>query len=137
MASDGDSFSIRHIDHLVLVAEDARGLVAFYQAVLALPLERSVDGGLYQLRAGDSLIDIVSADASFLHGAPGRGGLDHFCLRVQPFDAARIRARLAGHGVDCSEVKRVYGAEGFGPAIYFKDPEGNTVELKGPPDDDR
>ncbi len=71
MASDGDGFSIRHIDHLVLVAEDARALVAFYQAVLALPLERSVDGGLYQLRAGDSLIDIVSADASFLHGAPG------------------------------------------------------------------
>ena len=25
-----------------------------------------------------------------------------------------------------------YGAEGEGPSIYVEDPEGNTVELKGP-----
>jgi catechol-2,3-dioxygenase len=26
-----------------------------------------------------------------------------------------------------------YGAEGDGPSIYVRDPEGNVVELKGPP----
>jgi catechol 2,3-dioxygenase-like lactoylglutathione lyase family enzyme len=25
-----------------------------------------------------------------------------------------------------------YGAEGEGPSIYIEDPDGNTVELKGP-----
>ena len=27
-----------------------------------------------------------------------------------------------------------YGAEGQGPSVYLTDPEGNTVELKGPSD---
>jgi len=32
------------------------------------------------------------------------------------------------------EVARRYGAEGQGPSIYIQDPDGNTVELKGPPE---
>ena len=32
-----------------------------------------------------------------------------------------------------AERKFQYGAEGQGPSIYAQDPEGNTVELKGPP----
>ena len=35
-----------------------------------------------------------------------------------------------------STVARRYGAEGFGPSIYLEDPEGNVVELKGPPEDE-
>jgi catechol-2,3-dioxygenase len=31
-------------------------------------------------------------------------------------------------------VARRFGAEGQGPSLYLTDPEGNTVELKGPPD---
>jgi hypothetical protein len=31
------------------------------------------------------------------------------------------------------ETKQRYGADGTGPSIYITDPEGNTVELKGPP----
>ena len=46
--------------------------------------------------------------------------------------AAAIRAHLTRHGLRPSEVREVYGAEGFGPSIYVDDPEGNTVELKGP-----
>ena len=26
-----------------------------------------------------------------------------------------------------------YGAEGHGPSMYIRDPDGNTVEIKGPP----
>jgi hypothetical protein len=31
-------------------------------------------------------------------------------------------------------VQRRYGAEGYGSSIYVTDPDGNTVELKGPPE---
>jgi glyoxylase I family protein len=67
--------------------------------------------------------------------APGRGGrnLDHFCLRLEPFDEAAIRAHLAAHGLHAGPLETRYGAEGNGPSIYLEDPEGNTVELKGPP----
>jgi glyoxylase I family protein len=30
-------------------------------------------------------------------------------------------------------VEQRYGAEGEGPPIYLDDPQGNVVELKGPP----
>lgn len=128
--------AISHLDHVVLRARDLAALVTFYRDVLGCSVERELDIGLVQLRAGRSLIDIVAADSELgRRGGPppgGRDNLDHFCLRVEPFDEAAIRAQLAQHGVTGTDVTEVYGAEGFGPSIYLADPEGNTVELKGP-----
>jgi catechol 2,3-dioxygenase-like lactoylglutathione lyase family enzyme len=71
-----------------------------------------------------------------LHGAPpgleGRN-LDHFCFWVEPFDETRVRSMLEAHGVVAGPMESRYGAEGEGPSIYVTDPEGNVVELKGPP----
>ena len=99
---------------------------------------RADDLGLVQLRAGRSLIDLVPVDSPLgrAGGAPpGRGGrnVDHFCLRVEPFDETAIRRHLASHGVDAGSTESRYGAEGQGPSIYISDPEENVVELKGPP----
>ena len=111
----------------------------FYCDVLGCVEERrSEDIGLYQLRAGTALIDIVPLDSELgrLGGAgPGPEGrnLDHFCLRIEPFDEAALRAHLAAHGIEAGEVKKRFGAEGNGPSLYIADPDGNTVELKGPP----
>jgi catechol 2,3-dioxygenase-like lactoylglutathione lyase family enzyme len=58
--------------------------------------------------------------------------MDHFCVRVEPFNEKAIREHLAQHGVVGSKLETRYGAEGNGPSIYVQDPEGNTVELKGP-----
>jgi catechol 2,3-dioxygenase-like lactoylglutathione lyase family enzyme len=70
--------------------------------------------------------------------APGREGrnVDHFCFRVEPWDEKAIRATLAAAGVRAEETAMRYGAEGKGPSIYFNDPEGNMVELKGPASSD-
>ena len=59
--------------------------------------------------------------------------MDHFCLRIHTFDQKSICNHLANYGIACGEVSSRYGAEGQGPSIYLNDPEGNTVELKGPP----
>ena len=48
-----------------------------------------------------------------------------------------IEPWLAAKGAKPSEVARRYGAEGYGPSLYFSDPEGNLVELKGPADSPR
>ena len=131
---------IREIDHLVLRVLDADRMIAFYRDVLGCAVERSrEDLGLYQLRAGRSLIDIVPVAGRLgaMGGAPpgfeGRN-LDHFCVRVDPFDAVEIADHLRRHGVEPGPVATRYGAEGDGPSMYIADPEGNTVELKGPPD---
>ncbi len=108
--------------------------------MLGCTVERRQEAiGLIQLRAGRSIVDLVPVDGELgrAGGAPpGREGrnLDHFCLRVDPFDEAAIRGHLAAHGVQAGPTEARYGAEGRGPSIYLQDPEGNVVELKGPPD---
>jgi len=129
---------IRDIDHIVLRVTDLQAMLRFYQEVLGCGLERRQDEiGLVQLRAGRSLVDLVPVDGKLGQAggaAPGREGrnVDHVCFRVEPFDAPAIHRHLAAHGVEAGQVESRYGAEGEGPSIYLNDPEGNTVELKGP-----
>ncbi len=133
------TFRILRLDHLVLRVTDVPRMLAFYRDVLGCPVEKVQDQlGLYQLRAGDSLIDLVDI-AGPLGKAGGRAAaaegrnLDHLCLRIEPFDEVALRAHLAGHGVAVGQAGSRYGAEGEGPSLYLGDPEGNVVELKGPP----
>jgi catechol 2,3-dioxygenase-like lactoylglutathione lyase family enzyme len=131
---------IREIDHLVLRTEHPDEMIAFYTGVLGMAVERRLDGvGLIQLRAGNSIVDLVPVDSEIGRkggAAPGEEGrnLDHFCLRVDPFDEGAIREHLGSCGVDAGPTEQRYGAEGTGPSIYIQDPDGNTVELKGPAD---
>ena len=133
------AFAVQGIDHVVLRVVDVEGMIRFYQDVLGCAVERRKDDlGLVQLRAGRSLIDLVDAAGELGRkggGAPGTGGrnMDHFCLRIEPFDESAIRAHLQAHGVETGELETRHGAEGDGPSLYIEDPEGNTVELKGPP----
>jgi len=130
---------IREIDHIVLRVVDLDKMIHFYTEVLGCTVERRQDGiGLVQLRAGSSLVDLVPVDQKLgrMGGAPpGKEGrnVDHFCFRVEPFDEGAIKAHLAKHDVQHGPAESRYGAEGEGPSIYLNDPEGNTVELKGPP----
>jgi glyoxylase I family protein len=128
---------IRQIDHLVLRVLDVERMLQFYCGVLGCTVERRQDEiGLVQLRAGRSIVDLVPVDGKLGRtggAAPGREGrnLDHFCLRVEPFDGPAIRAELEGLGIEVGPVVSRYGAEGEGPSVYVADPEGNVVELKG------
>ena len=129
---------IGEIDHVVLRAIDIDAMQRFYVDVLGCHEERRQDEiGLVQLRAGASLIDLVSVDGKLgRHGgaAPGREGhnVDHICLRVEAYDEAAILAHLESHGVRIGESGSRYGAHGEGPSIYLYDPQGNMIELKGP-----
>ena len=130
---------VREIDHLVLRVRDLPRMLQFYVDVLGCAVERRLDDiGLVQLRAGRSLIDLVPVDGELGRaggappGAEGRN-LDHFCLRLEPFDEAALREHLRAHGITMAPVQQRYGAEGHGPSVYLDDPEGNVVELKGPP----
>ena len=138
MTSDNPIHAL-NLDHVVLRVADVGRMVAFYRDVLGCTEERVNPAiGLTQLRAGVSLIDLVSIDGAIGReggAAPGSEGrnVDHFCFRVEAWDDARLAAWLSAHGVALGEVRERYGADGFGPSMYIRDPEGNRVELKGPP----
>jgi len=133
-------FRLLAIDHVVLRVRDLEKSLVFYREVLGCTVDKVQETiGLWQVRAGASLIDLVPLDGPLgrTGGAgPGQEGrnLDHFAIQISPFDEAAIRAHLAAHDVAVVEAGRRYGAQGDGPSIYIRDPDGNTVELKGPPD---
>lgn len=133
-------FTLRAIDHVVLRIRNLDASLHFYCDVLGCVIDKRQEAiGLIQVRAGSSLIDLVPLDGMLgkRGGAgPARDGrnLDHFALQIAPFDEAKIRAHLATHGIEVVESGRRYGAEGTGPSVYVLDPDGNTVELKGPVD---
>ena len=133
------AIEIRGLDHVVLRVGDLERALRFYCGVLGCAQERRSDAlGLVQLRAGASLIDLVPVDSPL--GRPGGPApsetgrnVDHVALQLERFDEAELRAHLAAHGVAPGEVAQRYGALGMGPSMYVRDPDGNVVELKGPP----
>src|SRR3569623_3017551 len=115
--------SIRDIDHVVYRVVDLERIVSFWRDALGAAFEKHQEKiGLYQLRVGDALVDLVPVDGKLgrMGGvAPGREGrnVDHVCFRVAPWDEAAILAHLARHGIEAQVTQR-YGADGDGPSIY-------------------
>jgi glyoxylase I family protein len=127
-------FAVTGIDHIVLRVRELPRALRFYRDILGCALERQQpELGLTQLRAGRSLIDLVTLEGPLGAGAaPGPGpNVDHFCLTLTPFDARRLSAWLAAHGVEVGEPASRYGAQGEGLSVYIEDPDGNRIELKG------
>ena len=135
-ASQTGAIHVAGLDHLVLRVADLDRAIQFYGEVLGCHVERRLDEPkLVQLRAGASLIDLVPAGVARPSAeAAAARNLDHFAVRVSTFDFPALAAHLRRHGVAVGEVRRRYGAEGYGSSLYITDPDGNVVELKGPPE---
>ena len=132
------AIEIRCIDHVVLRVRDVAASKRFYCDALGCSVERESDAlGLHQLRAGESLIDLVPVAGPLGKlggtgpGAEGRN-VDHLALALTAFDATAIAAHLRAFGIVPGDVGDRYGAGGMGPSMYIRDPDGNVVELKGP-----
>ena len=132
-------FSVQRIDHVVLRVIDLNRAIEFYRTLLGCKVVKRRDElGLVHVRAGASMIDLV-----WVNGPIGKKGgaaasnegrnMDHLCLRIDPFEEAKIISHLEQHSVSRSANAQVnFGAEGDGPSIYLIDPDGNFIELKGP-----
>ena len=132
-------FTIKGIDHVVIRVTNLDGAISFYRDVLGCTVDRvREDLGLVHMRAGATLIDLVSVTGKLGRAggdapAPRARNMDHLCLRIEPFDEEALRGHLDAHGVEAGDVQTNYGSEGNGPSLYVTDPDGNVVELKGPP----
>lgn len=127
---------IKALDHVVFRTTRLDDMLAFYCGVLGCQRERqtSAEVGLTQLRAGNSLIDLVTVDSELgrLGGKPpsqdGRN-VEHVCLQIAARDEAALLHYLDTRGVKHSAFEDRYGAQGMGRSVYLEDPEGNVIEL--------
>ena len=126
------------LDHIVIRCNDLAAMARFYRETLGCRVEKhNEELGLIHLRAGSALIDLISVAGELGRiGGAGPGmqarNVDHFCLRIDPFDEASLRDQFRARGVELSRLHDNYGSEGTGPSLYLADPEGNSIELKGP-----
>jgi catechol 2,3-dioxygenase-like lactoylglutathione lyase family enzyme len=131
-AAGDAALRVAGLDHVVLRVASLERALEFYGRVLGLYIERELDTPrLVQLRAGAAMIDLVPGERT---SGAAAGNMDHFAVRLERFDPDALAAHLRQQGVEVGEVKSRYGAEGYGPSLYITDPDGNVVELKGPPE---
>jgi glyoxylase I family protein len=119
------------IDHVVLQVTNVERSLDFYVGVLGLSLERIIeDLGIYQVRCGRNLIDLVALPAGGTLAEKAQRGIDHLCLAVRG-DMTQIFDYLKAHDVEFgSPLRELYGATGFGTSVYIFDPDRHMIELK-------
>jgi len=123
------------LDHVVLEVRDVLRSVAFYRDILGLDTVR-----LEEFQAGQApfvsarlnartIIDLFPP--ALWRDASGPANPNHFCITSDAAFAREVEARLARSGVPIDQRRpRNFGAQGWGTAFYFTDPDGISVEVR-------
>jgi catechol 2,3-dioxygenase-like lactoylglutathione lyase family enzyme len=125
------SFAIDRIDHLVLTVRDLAASLRFYERVLGARVVPPYNGrGPTAVAFGRQKINLHVAGKAFEPKAttPTVGAGD-FCLITEaPIEAVVRHLASCGIAVELGPVPRI-GALGPMTSVYFRDPDGNLVEV--------
>ncbi len=121
--------SVRGLDHLVLTVRDLAATRRFYVDGLGLCHERFGDGR-HALRCGHQKLNLHPVDREILPRAahPLPGSADFCLLTEETLETVAARMEALGHPVLEGPVPRT-GAAGPVLSLYFRDPDGNLVEV--------
>jgi len=124
---------VDRVDHLVLTVADIETTTVFYERALGLTREffRGPEGQpRHALRFGQQKINLQDrgTDTPTKARTPTFGSGD-FCL-IASVPLEDVLARLRGHdiAIEAGPVART-GALGPLRSVYFRDPDGNLVEV--------
>jgi len=119
---------MRALDHIVLCVNDVAATCRYYERVLGME-PREERPGKWSLHFGRNKISLQDAAASpdlVLRTVPGSG---NFCLLTDtPLDAVVLHLKRQGIEIVDGPGERV-GATGKILSVYFRDPDGNLVEV--------
>jgi catechol 2,3-dioxygenase-like lactoylglutathione lyase family enzyme len=121
------------LDHWVIHVSDYKRANNFYEGVLGAEVQQHGDGR-WAYRFGDQLINVhdeVTSDAPHAIRPLRRAdsGSGHVCFDwATPIEGAVEHLSTCGIGVEMGPVDRS-GARGTGKSVYFRDPDGNLLEL--------
>ena len=119
------AIEVEGIDHVVINVADAERAMRWYQKHLGFEPERygewlSGKAPFLSMRVNElTVIDLLETDRS-------GENVEHisFCITGSLEDLATEDVEIV------REFESVYGAMGWGPALYIRDPDGNVIELK-------
>ncbi len=120
---------IERLDHLVLTVQNVEATVTFYERVLGMQAI-TFGNGRRALTFGRQKINLHPADAPLEpHAArPTPGSADLCLITDTPIDTVVAELAQAGVTVEEGPVPRT-GATGSITSVYFRDPDGNLVEV--------
>jgi catechol 2,3-dioxygenase-like lactoylglutathione lyase family enzyme len=133
---------VRNLNHMTIAVADPKRSIEFYQGLFGMPVQaRQGATPILRIGSGPQFLAISASGAA----APG---INHYCVSVENFDADRLMATLAEHGVTRAEgaggglsggplKARVRlrgpesgGAPGGTPELFVGDPDGIVVQLQ-------
>jgi catechol 2,3-dioxygenase-like lactoylglutathione lyase family enzyme len=120
---------ISHIDHLVLTVRSLDATCAFYER--ALKMERiDTPGRPTALRFGSCKINVHEVGHTFEPKAasPTPGAADFCLIADEAIEAVEAHLRRENVAVEAGPIRRT-GARGEMISLYFRDPDGNLVEV--------
>ena len=120
-----------------LYVADLDRALAFYEKILGL---RQINDGYFeggrgaalQVGTGPNVLLLFRADITRQGGmlpAHGTTGAGHVAFRIEPDEIDSWRQRLKQHGV---AIEKEFSFGDNLPSIYFRDPDGNSLELAVP-----
>jgi catechol 2,3-dioxygenase-like lactoylglutathione lyase family enzyme len=120
---------VSRIDHFVLTVASVEATCAFYEKALGLETV-TFNEGRRALSFGEQKINLHQHGAEFVpHAraiAPGSGD---FCLTTMvPLDEIIAHLKAAGVEIEQGPVPKT-GARSKLRSVYFRDPDGNLVEV--------
>ena len=120
---------ISHLDQLVLTVANIENTARFYTSVLGMETE-TFGKGRMALRFGEQKINLHQAEKEFEPKAlkPTPGSADLCFITETPLDEAMEHVRSQGVHIIEGPVTRT-GATGPIRSFYFRDPDGNQIEV--------
>ncbi|MEO8883302.1 MAG: VOC family protein [Devosia sp.] len=120
---------IAGIDHFVLTVASVEVTLDFYERVLGMR-RAMIPGRPSSLLFGTQKINVHQTDRTFEPKAerPTAGSGDFCLITDQPLAAVIERLKAEGVAMEVGPVER-NGARGPMMSVYFRDPDGNLVEV--------
>ena len=118
-----------YVEHVGIYARDSAALAAWYARILGLKEIRRLERGdrppvVFLGGERGTVVEILPTDAEPVERDLSSPGFTHLGVVVDDLDAQR--ERLSGLGVEVWGVRSTSNGWKIG---YFRDPEGNTLEL--------
>lgn len=133
MSTTGTSTLVDRVDHLVLTVADIEATTCFYERALGLQREffRGPEGQpRHALRFGSQKINLQdqATDTPTKAATPTHGAGDFCLIASVALDAVIAHLEAEGVAIEAGPVSRT-GALGAIRSVYFRDPDGNLVEV--------